>query len=404
MWRPAAARLAAVRLIAVRLVAVLLASALARPSAARAQLTYNRPDTLGRDPYGSTLWYGAGLITDPVAWVSPTSSDFWLTFGGERIPSLPVISKSPFHYWDSNLALDTHWLGRVSVGGSLYSNNPEWGLFGQALVLRDGDLGPLPAIAIGVRNVGPFTHEDRFLIGHDITVDSLGHQHGFTPVFYQNFHTSPTVYVVATKEVLFEDGPLSLTSMSFTLGGGNGLFYTLGGQGGAYNRRGTVIKGLFFGARAVSRPTPNTVVSIIAENNGFDYNMGVMATWRGIGLGLYGTELEESWHRPRTGYLVYNYKKFAANIIYNGNFKQLTRGSLLRAQISALERQRKRLVIEITRRTKTIHTLEQQLAALEGSDLADVVRQREAIEQQLQQERDAIRRAEEQLQQLEKKP
>ena len=75
---------------------------------------------------------------------------------------------------NSNFALDTHWGGRVSLGASLYSQNPEWGAFGQALLIRDGDLGFLPALAIGARNVGSYKHEDRFLIGHDVVLDSGG--------------------------------------------------------------------------------------------------------------------------------------------------------------------------------------------------------------------------------------
>jgi hypothetical protein len=388
-----------------RLAAALVACVLAWPHAARAQLTVVAPDTTGRDPYESTLTYGTGLIDDPVAWVSPASSDFWLTYGVTRIPSVPgPVSSSPFRYGNGNLSLDTHWLKRFSVGVSLYSNNPEWGAFGQFLLLRDGDIAFLPGIAIGARNVGPFDHEDRYLVGHDITVDSLGHQHTFTPPFYANFHTAPSLYIVATKEILLPDAPLTFTSLSFTVGGGDGVFNDDGGQGAAYNRHGTVVSGLFFGVRAVSRPTPNTVIAIMAENNGFDYNAGIVATWRGIGLGVYGKELEESWRRSPSGYLVYNYKKIAMNFIYNGNFSQLTHGSVLRAQISGFTRERRRLRAEIERRDKKVRLLEQQLVALEGSDLAEVARQRAALEQQLEQEREAIRRAEERLKQLEGTP
>src|SRR5271156_673478 len=150
--------------------------------------------------FGPTLNFGTGLITIPTAWVSPTSSDFFISISGTRIPSAIGATNDLFAYFNGNAAIDTHWLRRFDVGFSLYSNNPQHGFFGSVLVVKDHQFFAwMPAISAGFRNLGPFDHEDRYLIGHDITVDSAGFVKGFTPIYYKHFHTAPTFYGVATK-------------------------------------------------------------------------------------------------------------------------------------------------------------------------------------------------------------
>jgi len=135
-------------------------------SSARAQLVQPPPQ-----PYTQTMQFGAGYINTPAAWVSQRSADSWLTISAKDIPSFDNgADNSLASRFNSNFAIDTHWAGRASVGLSLYSQNPEWGFFGQALLVRDGDFGKsyMPSFAIGARNIGKFKHEDRFLIGHDV--------------------------------------------------------------------------------------------------------------------------------------------------------------------------------------------------------------------------------------------
>jgi hypothetical protein len=55
---------------------------------------------------------------------------------------------------------------------------------------------------------------------------------------------------------------------------------------------------------------------------------------------------------------------------------------------------------EVARREKKIQQLQEQLNKLQGSALSDVDRQRQDLETQLKEEQDAIRRANERLQQL----
>src|SRR5687768_14723482 len=117
------------------------------------------------DPYPQTLQFGAGYVNTPAAWVSRRSADSWFTLSAKDLPSFGDPSKNSLaSRLNTNLSLDTHWAGRVSVGASFYSQNVEWGAFGQALLIRDGDfdLEFMPALAVGVRNVGSYKHEDRF--------------------------------------------------------------------------------------------------------------------------------------------------------------------------------------------------------------------------------------------------
>ena len=90
-----------------------------------------------QETFSPTQQFGTGLINAPVAWVSPQTADFWIDYSGMRIPSTTQ-SLSAAHGWNGNGAIETQWLGRFSLGFSLYSNNPEWGFFGQLLALKDG--------------------------------------------------------------------------------------------------------------------------------------------------------------------------------------------------------------------------------------------------------------------------
>src|SRR4029450_1617706 len=107
-------------------------------SSARAQQVVQPPP----QPYTQTMQFGAGYINTPAACVPPRSPDSWVTISAKDIPSFDDPSGSNLaSRLNSNFAIDTHWGGRASVGVSLYSQNPEWGFFGQALLVRDGDFG-----------------------------------------------------------------------------------------------------------------------------------------------------------------------------------------------------------------------------------------------------------------------
>lgn len=258
-----------------------------------------------QDLYPATLDFGTGLIDIPVAWVSPNSSDIWVQSSAKQIP-YNTAAQADLNFasrWNTNFSIDTHWAGRFSLGVSLYSQNPELGVFGQALLLKERAQSPWPAIAVGFRNLGSFNHEDRFLVGHDLDPAGGG---DVTASYAHDFHTAPSVYGVATKSVAVGSG-----SASFSVGVGSGLFADDGKLGSAYNDKGRIAKGLFLGGRYAVHPSANTRLDFLAENNGWDWNAGVVGNWRGISLGVYGTELEEGGKSPAKGplYTVYNYTK-----------------------------------------------------------------------------------------------
>src|SRR5687768_12869410 len=357
------------------------------------------------DPYPQTLQFGAGFINTPAAWVSRRTADSWLTMSAKDLPSFGDPSKNSLaSRLNTNLALDTHWAGRVSLGVSLYSQNPEWGAFGQALLLRDGDLGFLPALAVGARNVGRYKHEDRFLIGHDVALDSSGSYDKVVGARYEAFETSPTLYAVMTKDIPLTDYSAGgRTSMSLSVGYGDGLFREDGGLGDQYNNSGTIAKGLFLGSRVVTHPSANTSLTLVAENDGWDWNAGVVAEWRGVTVGLYGTELEAGGRKGTPeGFNVYNYTKFNFSVGYSGNVRDISRGVVLRSRITSLTREQGRLRAEVATRERRIRRLEGQLETARQGELARLDSRRQQLEAEVQAEREAIRRATERLKELER--
>lgn len=360
---------------------------------ALAQESMTPPEAIG---YTSTLNFGTGLINIPVAWIAPRSTDLWLQTSGKDLPSSQLPTNTMTR-WNTNIAFDTHWLGLFSVGASAYSQNPEWGFFGQALLHRQGVSSYLPSLAVGVRNVGPYSHEDRFLIGEDITLGPDSAYRRVTAPAYQKFHTAGSFYGVLTEEIPLNAGA---SSLGLTAGYGNGLFSQDGGLGKFYNDKGTIAKGLFLGARFAVRPTTNTTLSFMAENDGWDYNAGAVLDWRGINLGVYGTELEEGNNRGPAGGYIYNYAKLNLSLGYHGNAMDIGRGILLRTHISSLTREQQQLRFEIAERNRRISGLQIALRDAQAGELANIQQRRNQLQQQIDEEREAVRKAQERLDDL----
>jgi hypothetical protein len=150
------------------------------------------------------------------------------------------------------------------------------------------------------------------------------------------------------------------------------------------------------------RTSQNSSVTILAENNGWDWNAGVVGNWRGLSLGVYGTELEEGGKDPSKGslYTVYNYTKFNVSLGYSGNLHDIARGTILRARIGELEQEQLRLRAQIAQRQHKIEELQTALSKAQGGELAEVAKRREQLDSQIQEEQEAIKRAEERLNQL----
>lgn len=366
--------------------------------AASAAAQDNAPAYDAYPTYPATLDFGTGLINIPVAWVSPRSSDLWLNTSAKEIPSAANPSQmNTMSRWNTNIAFDSHWLGLFSVGFSAYSQNPDWGFFGQALLHRQGVASYLPSLAVGVRNVGPYNHEDRFLIGEDISLGPDSTYRRSVAQQFQKFHTAGTLYGVATEEIPLNAGS---SSLGLTVGYGDGLFSQDGGLGSYYNRRGTIAKGLFLGARFAAHPTANTMLTVMGENDGFDYNAGVALDWRGITFGVYGTELEEGGGRSAAGGYIYNYTKMNVSLGYRGNAVDIGRGILLRTRISALTREQEQLRYEIAVRNRRIAGLQVALHEAQAGELATIQQRRSELQRQIDEERDAVQRAQQRLDDL----
>lgn len=349
--------------------------------------------------YPVTLQFGTGLIDNPVAWVSPNNGDIFLGISGTNIPACgSPCDLSTSQKWNTNFTLETHWLQRFTIGFSLYSNNPEWGFYGSFLALTEKEGSWRPAIAVGFRNLGPYNHEDRLLLGHDVNVDSGGGVSGVTPTTYQNFKTAPTLYAVVTKN--WKAGQTG--TFGATIGYGNGIFSDDGGLGKNYNDKGQIVKGLFLGGRYAFRPSPDWILNFIVENNGWDWNAGAVFDWKGIFLGLYGTELEEGSMSPSKGdlYQVYNYTKFSLQLGFSTNLFLASKGTVLRSQVGELKQEQNNLSAEIAQHEEKIASLEAQLRKAQAGELAETSKKREALDTQIQEEKEAINRAEDRLQQL----
>ena len=129
-----------------------------------------------QETYPQTMYWGAGLIDIPVAWVSPVTGDFAVNFSGKTFHGAKA---SPgFSLLDglnTNGSLSFSLFGRLETGLSIYSDNPEWGLFAQGLLLNEENFRPksglirwVPSVAVGIRNVGPYDHIDRFTVGYNL--------------------------------------------------------------------------------------------------------------------------------------------------------------------------------------------------------------------------------------------
>jgi hypothetical protein len=142
------------------LVAACLAIALDAP-AARAQ-----------EEFPQTLRWGSGLISIPVAFVPPESGDFGLSLSlaKYRMPTVAPDSGPRVH---DQGAFSVALFGRVELGISAYSPDPEQGFFWEGLLLNQDDFhhglwNLLPSIAVGMRNVGPYQHIDRYGLGYSL--------------------------------------------------------------------------------------------------------------------------------------------------------------------------------------------------------------------------------------------
>ena len=399
-----------------------LAAALLAPVVTQAQSTYPQ-----------TLYWGAGLIDIPTAWVSPLSGDFAINYSGKSFAKNPTAVKIDYNdQLNSQLSMSVSFMGRLEVGYAAFSSNPEWGLFGQGVLIRQEDFSArggwagmlVPSIALGVRNVGPYKNIDRFGIGYQLFPpcadpnDPTGNtlivgctspdaQHVTDPL-HKDFNTANTFYGVASKDISLAEIRPNWPDVNFgvTVGYGNGLFSDDGGLGEAYSahNRG----GLFWGLKSDFSAGPNMSFSLMFEDNSWDYNLGGSLNYRGIRAGLYLTELgagsqkvSEGARNDTSSSYLYKYSKMAFTLGWQSNIFALLRGDFLQSRAAELERQRQGLIAEINKRQQRIAELELEINRYEAQNLLDLEQRRVQAEQQLREEREVLKRLEDRLKRIE---
>lgn len=377
-----------------------------------------RPAAAQQEEYPQSLYWGSGLVDIPVAWVSPLTGDFALNYTGKNFRPDPTRTKINYSQTiNSNLQFSIALFGRFEAGVSAVSSNPEQAFFARGLLIdeqffreRGGAARWLiPSVALGVRNVGPYEHLDRFGIGYDLlppSGDNPNARHE-PDSLHRDFQTNNTFYGVATKSFsLAEIRPnWPDLNLGFTVGYGNGLFKdhgapTLSREEYASNATG----GLFYGVKTEFAPGPNMNLTLMAENNAWDYNAGASLSYRGLRAGLYFTEIgagsgEENEANPETFY--FNYQKVAFTLAWQSNIFALLRGDFLQNKAAQLERRRQGLLAQITERQRRIAALELEINRYEAQNLLELEQRRAQAEAELRAEREALRRLEERLRRVE---
>jgi hypothetical protein len=340
------------------------------------------------------------------------SGDFTIQYAGtgfQTSPQVPLYHTSLNSQGNLTVAL----FGRAEIGVTAFSGDPEQGFSGQLLLLRQQDFSAssplrfLPNIAFGVRNVGPYSHIDRFDLGYGESVNPNG---GSAPVIrvdslHQSFNTGNTLYGVVTKGIMLSDLKSSLPEIGIdgTIGYGNGLFSNHGNlpvRLYAANATG----GLFYGLDATMRPTPNTLVTIMGENNAWDFNVGAQVDYRGLRAGVAVTELgagSQHIDPAEAATAIYHYTKFSFTLGWHSNIFALFKGHFLENREEALRHQRDQMLAEVSKRQARIAELETLVKQYEAQNLLELEQRREAAQAELKAESEALHRLEERLKRVE---
>ncbi|HEX6966967.1 MAG TPA: hypothetical protein VF166_14340 [Gemmatimonadaceae bacterium] len=377
------------------------------PTALALMLGLAAQGAAAQQSYPQTLYWGSGLVDIPVAWVSPATGDFSVGYTGQTMQVDGSTPGTRTLRVNAQGAGSISLLGRAEVGVALFSSNPEWGFFGRALLIDARDFGGfpelqkwMPNVAVGVRNVGPFSRIDRFGVGYDLDPTNPGTPHVLEPS-HAKFNTGNTVYVVATKGFAFAPSPTTgvpLGSVSASVGFGNGLFTDDGGLGRFYASHST--GGVFGGVEASLNAGSSTSISVMLENDAWDYNAGLVVDYHGVRAGAYLTQIGSSSPIPGVTDDLYNSSKFAFTFGWRGNVLGLAHDNVLKNRVAELERQRTLLLSLISMREERVVELDLQLKRYEAQGLLDLEDRRAQAEQELREQHDTLQRLRDRLRQL----
>ena len=140
----------------------------------------------------------------------------------------------------------------------------------------------------------------------------------------------------------------------------------------------------------------------MAEHDAWDINAGVVATMQQVSVGLYLTELEErkgssALGAPAGTLPLAGFTKANLAISITGNLFDIVRGSRQRAEATDREVERLRLQREVKQRERRMLELARAIANASGDADAAATARRRALEKQLEAERDAVKKATQQL-------
>jgi hypothetical protein len=242
----------------------------------------------------STLRYGSGLLDIPVSSVLPhlmstaTYSGFWVGLDRTAVvegtgATVGFGPATKAYHWDTSVA--TGLFDRGEAGIAVQSlkgadgGGKVWGLFGRVRIWEPIDQGI--GLAVGARYL---TSPD-FADGARYAPGRLG----FSDPRLRGAYTDGTnlsAYGVATAFLRGFDagGQLWENDITFTLGYGGGMFKSGGalefyGDGNA--------NGWFYGTSVNMRTTPASMLTVMAEHNGFDVNVGAQFDWEGWRAGIH---------------------------------------------------------------------------------------------------------------------
>lgn len=243
----------------------------------------------------STLRYGSGLIDNPVSSVLPhlaitgTLSGFFVRLGqrvqvdesGATTGYGPGIDD---FFTDGSLAVGL--FDRAEAGVTLQSFGDDasggdvWGLFGRIRLWEPIDQG------LGFAVGGRYLTSPSFGDGAAYSPGRLGFPDERLRGSYtasRGVDSDLSLYGVATAYLRgFDGGPLPKNDMTFSLGLGGGMF-SAGGELDFYAPGHA--NGWFFGTSVHFEVGDRSLLTVVAEHNGFDVNLGAHFDWDGVRIG-----------------------------------------------------------------------------------------------------------------------
>ncbi|MDQ8153805.1 MAG: hypothetical protein P3B98_04000 [Gemmatimonadota bacterium] len=346
-----------------------------------------------RPQYGPTLYWESGLIDIPAAWIAPLTGDLAINVSRIGFDSVgqSTVKRGP----ELNVSVATALFKRAEVGVTIFSSALDAAAFGKLLLWNqlDGEyltglVHWLPSAAVGVRNLSSIKRLDRWA------------RSGNLP---PGVSTAPSIYGVVTRTLVLSRTEDKRPKVQFgaTAGFGTGLFREDGDLGFDYSRNKT--SGVFGGGKLDIRTGRFAVLSLMAESNAWDFNVGALWEVRGLRVGFSVTELGAGSAAVTPHYPV-GYQKINLQLGWQTNVVGLVRGNRLERQAEQMERRSQELMREMTATEGRIASLTARLKSIEGKSAADAASERESLERALREEMEALQRVRDRLQKGTKPP